>query len=90
MVKRYAKKPANILAVRYTGYNIDEICNFVGTGNLHVVDGDDHRKIFIVTELGAVYALPGDYVTNDPDGEVHTYTKKVFDMYFEEAEYNEY
>lgn len=85
MVKRYAKKPVNILAIRYTGYNIDEIRDFVGAGNLHIVENDDHRKIFIVTETGAVYALPGDYVTKDPNGEVLTYTKKVFDAYFEEA-----
>ena len=85
MVKKYAKKTANILAIWYTGYNIDEVRDFVGAGNLQIAENDDHRKIFIVTETGAVYALPGDYVAKDPNGEVLTYTKKVFDAYFKEV-----
>lgn len=85
MVRRYIKKPAAIEAVRWTGYNFNEIQDFVGIGNVHFMRETNPPKIYIVTETGAVYALPGDYVTKDSSGEVLTYTKKVFDAYFEEA-----
>ena len=85
MIKRYAKKPMYILAIRYSGYNLDDIRAFVGDGNLHVVEDSNQRKIFIVTEKGAVYAFPGDYIVKDANGVVLSYTKKLFDTYFEEA-----
>ena len=85
MIKKYIKKPSVLKAVHWTGHNFNEIEELVGVNNAHFLGIPTPDKIYIVTETGAVYALPGDYVTKDPNGQVSTYTKKVFNAYFEEA-----
>lgn len=35
MIKKYRKKPIEIDAIQYTGNNVSEIENFVGTNLLH-------------------------------------------------------
>lgn len=55
MVKRYIKKVPVVEAVRWTGYNFDEIQDFVGIGNAKFMRETNPPEIYIITEYQALH-----------------------------------
>lgn len=83
MVKRYIKKPTTIEAVRWTGYNFDEIQDFVGFNNAYF-QRTNPPKVYIPTLEGAEYASIGDYIIKFADGEIRTCGADFFESNYEE------
>lgn len=85
MVKRYIKKPTTIEAVRWTGYNFDEIQDFVGTENVQFRRETNPPRIHIVTGYQALYLMVGDYIVKNSYGSFEAYTKGYFEETFGEV-----
>lgn len=85
MVKRYIKKVPVVEAVRWTGYNFDEIQDFVGSENAHFVREATPPEVYIITKYRALYLGVGDYVVKNSYGSFDVYTKSYFEKSFEEA-----
>lgn len=85
MVKRYIKKPTTIEAVRWTGYNFDEIQDFVGTENVQFRRETNPPRIHIVTRYQALYLMVGDYIVKNSYGSFEAYTKGYFEETFGEV-----
>lgn len=85
MVKRYIKKTPVVEAVQWTGYNFDEIQDFVGPENAHFVREATPPKVYIATKYRALHLGLGDYVVRNSYGSFDVYTKNYFEKSFEEA-----
>lgn len=85
MVKRYIKKVPIVEAVRWTGYNFDEIQDFVGFNNAYF-QRTNPPEVYIPTPEGAEYASIGDYIIKFADGEIRTCDANFFKLTYEEAE----
>ena len=61
---RYRKKPVEVEAVQFTGYNHEEVCNFVGEAAS--LTGPEIlgwiRGIEIITLEGMMHVSPGDWI----------------------------
>lgn len=86
MIKRYIKKPIIIEAIRWTGYNFDEIQDFVGRGNAKFMRETNPPEIYIITEYQALHPGLGDYIVKNSHNSFDIYTKNCFEETFEEAE----
>lgn len=61
MIKKYRKKPIEIDAIQYTGNNVSEIENFVGTNLLHYnTQEENNYQLGIPTLEGIMKASIGD------------------------------
>lgn len=85
MVRRYIKKPLVVEAVRWTGYNFDEIQHFVGVGNAKFMRETNPPEIYIITEYQALHPGIGDYIVKNSYSSFDIYTKSCFEQSFEEA-----
>lgn len=85
MVQRYIKKTPVVEAVQWTGYNFDEIQDFVGAGNAKFMRETNPPEIYIITEYQALHPGIGDYIVKNSYGSFDTYTKSYFEQSFEEA-----
>lgn len=86
MVKKYTKKTPIFEAVQWTGYNFDEIQDFVGRGDVKFIREINPPKIHIVTRYQALYLKVSDYILKNSYGNFEVYTKDYFKETFEEAE----
>lgn len=85
MVRRYIKKPPVVEAVRWTGYNFDEIQHFVGVKNAKFMRETNPPEIYIITEYQALHPGIGDYIVKNSYSSFDIYTKSCFEQSFEEA-----
>lgn len=85
MVQRYIKKTPVVEAVQWTGYNFDEIQDFVGVGNAKFMRETNPPEIYIITEYQALHPGIRDYIVKNSYGSFDTYTKSYFEQSFEEA-----
>lgn len=85
MIQRYIKKTPVVEAVRWTGYNFDEIQDFVGAGNAKFMRETNPPEIYIITEYQTLHPGIGDYIVKNSYGSFDTYTKSHFEQSFEEA-----
>lgn len=85
MVKRYVKKIPVVEAVRWTGYNFDEIQDFVGSENAYFTRETSSPEIRITTKYQALYLGLGNYIVKNSYGRFDIYTKNCFEKLFEEA-----
>lgn len=85
MVKRYIKKVPVVEAVQWTGYNFDEIQDFVGYKNAHFVREANPPRVCIATKYQALHLGLGDYVVQNFYGTFDVYTKDYFEQSFEEV-----
>ena len=86
MVQRYIKKTPVVEAVRWTGYNFDEIQDFVGVGNAKFMRETNPPEIYIPIPEGAEYASIGDYIIKFADGEIRTCGADFFKSTYKEVE----
>lgn len=77
---KYRKKPVVIDAIKFTGYNMREIFDFMG------VEGDDNissGSIVINTLEGAMTAKIGDYIIKGVKGEFYPCDSEIFELTYE-------
>ena len=72
MIKTYRKKPAEVQAVEWTGYNLDEIKELAGE-EAHVYSG----CLFL---SNSVMCNRGDMIIKDSSGKVYSQEMRVFNM----------
>lgn len=85
MVKRYTKKIPIVEGIQWTGYNFDEIQDFVGTENAHFVREATPPEVYIATKYQAFHLRLGDYVVRNSYGSFDVYTKNYFEKTFGEV-----
>ena len=87
MVKRYIKRLIVIRAVKWTGYNFDEIAEFVKEQPLTLYKNDfGLTKLLIETLEGDMYAEVGDYTIQGVHGEYYPCKPDIFTETYEEIE----
>lgn len=73
---KFVKKPIPIDAVQWTGYNFDEISNFMGDNNPVI---DRSNNLFIHTLEGEMKAVPGSWIIRGPKGEYYPCREDIFE-----------
>ena len=72
MIKRYRKRPIAIRAVKWTGDNFDEICEFVKDQPVTLYKNTYGLKQLVIETLeGDMYAEVGDYIIQGVHGEYY-------------------
>lgn len=72
---KYRKKPVTIEAIQWDGFNIDEICAFIGET---MASFDASGKMQIYTLEGTMTAQEGDYVIKGVQGEFYPCKPDIF------------
>lgn len=80
MVHKYMKKPVVISALRWTGDNILEMCNFIGKTGGELLKNDE---LYINTLEGIMHASVGDYIVCGVDGEFYPCKPDIFEKTYE-------
>ena len=80
-VKRYRKKPVEVLAVQFNGENKVEIQEFVGKYLDQTVKG-----LIIPTLEGDLIASAGDYIIQGVNGEFYPCKPDIFQKTYETVE----
>lgn len=78
---KYRKKPVVIEAIRWTGKNIMEVCNFLSKTSWTLGKG-----INIETLEGTMRANPGDYIIKGVNGEYYPCKPDIFEKTYEKVE----
>lgn len=89
MISRYQKKPVAVEAVRWTGYNFEEIKSFVGC-SCGLRGSYMNPDLIIHTLEGDHHALVGDYIIKGVHGEFYPCKPDIFMETYEEVEPEEY
>lgn len=85
MIKKYIKKSPVVEAVRWTGYNFDEIQDFVGCEDVKFIRETNPPEICIITNHRALYLMAGGYVVKSSYNGFDIYTKNDFEWSFKEV-----
>lgn len=85
MIKNFVKKPIAIQAIKWTGYNFDEIKQFVGEDNLALFRSHTNPDLVIRTLEGDHHALVGDWIIRGVKGEFYPCKPDIFEQTYEEA-----
>lgn len=80
MIKKYRKKPVEVEAVQWTGFNIKEIANFT-EGNMAI---NEDNQLCIFTLEGVHLASVGDYIVKGIKGEFYPCKPDIFEKTYEE------
>lgn len=84
MVRQYKRKPTTILALKFDGYNLDEIKDFAGS--IYMADswcGDKCVSVDIRTQDGFETAYVGDYIIKTNGGKFATCNGAKFERSYE-------
>ena len=82
MVNIYKTKPCEIEAIQWTGYNEQQICNFIKDKHYVSWDGD----LMIETLAGELRANIGDYIIKGLRGDFYPCKPDVFVKMYELVE----
>lgn len=77
---KYRKKPVVIDAIKFTGYNLDEILEFMGVDD---VVGKTTGSLVINTMEGNMTAKIGDYIIKGVKGEFYPCDSEIFELTYE-------
>lgn len=85
-IKKYRKKPVEVEAVQYNGYNFDDIKKFVGKDCIVSYKGIDFVNgmlincydISIHTKEGLMHVSPKDYIIKGVNGEFYPCKPDIF------------
>jgi hypothetical protein len=89
---KYRKKPVVIEAIRWTGTNWDEVCEFLnvpqnGRGDVETLKHDPSRMPVIIHTLeGDMRAELGDYIIKGVKGEFYPCKPDIFEQTYEPVE----
>lgn len=84
-MKIYRKLPIEIQAVQFTGRNYDEVCDFIGDGNLGKGTSLDNNLIVISTLEGEMNVSVDDYVIKGIRDEFYPCKPGIFLATYEEV-----
>ena len=88
MSGRYRKRPVEVDAVQFTGFNIEEIAEFTGETPPHqslALAGE--TALYKITTLeGKLFASPGDWVIRGVQGEYYPCKPDIFEATYEPVE----
>ena len=85
MIEKYRKKPIVTEAVYYDGANIIDVFNFIGLVH-HLTPGCGMgQTVPVYTFFGTLYAMPGNYIYKDEQGEFYPCAKEIFEATYEEV-----
>ena len=82
MVKRYRKKPVEVEAMVWTGFNVIEAGCFMGG---LVTQNKQSDEIYINTLEGTMRASVGDYIIKGVKGEFYPCKPGIFEQTYEEV-----
>lgn len=85
MIKTFVKKPIEVQAVQWTGYNFDEIMDFVGIDSLNLLGSFKNPDLVINTLEGDYHALVGDWIIRGINGEYYPCKPDIFEKTYEEV-----
>lgn len=85
MVKTFIKKPVQVQAVKWTGYNIDEIQKFVGNQCTFVSNGSSNPHLIVYPLEGVLHAEIGDWIIRGVKGEIYPCKPDIFGQTYEEV-----
>ena len=85
MIKKYAKKPLIVEALKWDGNNRSEIFDFCSLSYVNYEYGSSEPKLMIQTLEGPMQASVGDYIIKGIKGEFYITNKKNFLEEYEEA-----
>lgn len=80
---KYKKKPNVTEAVKWTGENLQEVCDFIGKNEEDVYI---HDSLYLADSRGILIADIGDYVVKDKHGEFYLCKASIFEDAYEPAE----
>lgn len=93
MIKKYRKKPLEIEAIQWNGYNDQEIENFIGEKLIYYGDNlvayfpksqqYQSKLIYIQTPKGTMTARVNDYIIKNIKGEFYPCNPKAFKETYE-------
>lgn len=89
MIKTYKKRPVEIQAVQWTGWNKEEIYNFVGKDKCEIIEKVYYYRQSILLDLiihtleGDHHALVGDYIIRGVKGEFYPCKPDIFEETYE-------
>lgn len=76
MIISCAKKAAAYTALKWDGHNLDEFRYFAPNANCMTIN----PRILVIPNVPIpyAYAIPGDYVVKDPDGNYNAYSAEEY------------
>ncbi|MTB77347.1 hypothetical protein GKS24_01710 [Streptococcus uberis] len=80
---KYRQQPILIDALRWTGDNIKEMCNFLEVYNLTTERTYDQCYMYLWTKQGLIRASKGDFIIKGVDGEFSTCKPDIFAKLYE-------
>jgi hypothetical protein len=89
----WRKRPVEIQAIQWTGYNIEAVAAFMGvqyTGRFSMrrdsATGEFGRRLLVPTLEGEVLASPGDWIIRGVQGEYYPCKPDIFAATYESTE----
>ena len=91
-VKVYVKKPIKVLAIKWTGNNLEEVVQFMegtppDTDNIHwkkYEESVEKHVLYINTLEGMMYASKDDYIIKGVKGEYYPCKPDIFEITYDE------
>ena len=86
MITKYKRKPIEVEAVQYLGFNVEEIEDFINSKVFHYHSNENYSGSLIGTMLhGNIITkiCPGDYIVKDTNGEIYIYEPSMFKLTYE-------
>lgn len=86
MIKKYAKKPLIVEALKWDGNNRSEIFDFCSLSYVNYEYGSSEPKLMIQTLEGPMQASVGDYIIKGIKGEFYACKPDVFKLTYDSVE----
>ena len=83
IVRTYVRKPAKVVAIKYTGENCREVFEFLGIPFEEHATHDPHVEIEFSTEYDSMTLWPDEYVLMDEQGSYLCLPAHEFETLFE-------
>lgn len=80
---RYRKRPLEIEAILWTGFNLEPVAEFLGETPEFTWDVNGSRGIMLQTLEGKIVASQGDYIIRGIKGELYPCKPDIFESTYE-------
>ena len=77
-MKHYVKKPIPVLALQWTGENLEEIKSFCTDSNGEEKCFKNKKTIWLSTREGQLKTVVGDYIIKNIEGEFYPCPESIF------------
>lgn len=86
MITKYKRKPIEVEAVQYLGFNVEEIEDFINSRVFRYHSNENDSGSLIGTMLHGDIITKiclGDYIVKDTSGEIYIYEPSMFKLLYE-------